>query len=98
MQRNLMFRSGLIITLNYQMGTKGIYQLVAKQGSGENLKRKLKQHTRKTKAYSFEERLQKLKGVYRGWINNFRQGSIYAKLKKLDEWLRNRIRYYIWHD
>ena len=24
--------------------------------------------------------------------------SIYTKLKKLDEWLRNRLRYCIWHD
>ena len=36
--------------------------------------------------------------VIRGWVNNFRLGSIYAKLKKLDEWLRNRLRYCIWHD
>jgi RNA-directed DNA polymerase len=36
--------------------------------------------------------------VYRGWINNFRLGSIKLKLKKLDEWLRNRLRYCIWHD
>ena len=85
-------------TPTYQKGTKGKYQLVAKKGSWDNLKRKLKQHTRKNRAYSFEERLRKLKEVYRGWINNFRQGSIYSKLKKLDEWLRNRLRYCIWHD
>jgi group II intron reverse transcriptase/maturase len=85
-------------TPTYQKGTKGKYQLIAKRGSWDNLKRKLKQYTKKTLPYSFEERLRKLKEVYRGWINNFRQGSIYAKLKKLDEWLRNRLRYCIWHD
>ncbi|WP_373396854.1 hypothetical protein V8V91_19445 [Algoriphagus halophilus] len=25
-----------------------------------------------------------------GWINNYRLASIQAKLKQLDEWLRNR--------
>ena len=33
-----------------------------------------------------------------GWINNYRLASIQAKLKQLDEWLRNRLRYCIWHD
>ena len=85
-------------TPTYQKGEKGKYQLVVKEGSWQALKRKLKQLTKKTMPCSFEERLRKLKEVYRGWINNFRQGSIYAKLKKLDEWLRNRLRYCIWHD
>ena len=85
-------------TPTYRKGEKGKYQLVVKQGSWHNLKRKLKQITKKTLPYSLEGRLQQLKEVYRGWINNFRLGSIKLKLKKLDEWLRNRIRYCIWHD
>ncbi|MFT4851077.1 MAG: RNA-directed DNA polymerase [Sediminicola sp.] len=28
----------------------------------------------------------------------YRLANIYAKSKKLDEWLRNRLRYCIWHD
>jgi len=31
-------------------------------------------------------------------IHNFRLASIQSKLKMLDEWLRNRLRYCIWHD
>jgi hypothetical protein len=31
------------------------------------------------------------------WVNNFRMASIYGKLKELDGWLRNRLRYCIWH-
>lgn len=34
----------------------------------------------------------------RGWINYFKKASIQQKLKGLDEWLRNRLRYCIWHD
>lgn len=30
-----------------------------------------------------------------GWINNYRLVSISSKLKSLDEWLRNRLRYCI---
>ncbi|UXX77883.1 hypothetical protein N7E81_10940 [Reichenbachiella carrageenanivorans] len=53
------------------------YRFVASESSWQTLKCKLKHQTKKTLPYSFEERLQKLKEVYRGWINNFRQGSIY---------------------
>lgn len=84
----------------YQKGVKGKYQLVVKKNSWESLKRKLKQITKKTKPYSLEERLKKLvpKLRERGWVNNYRLASISAKLKSLDEWLRNRLRYCIWHD
>ncbi|WP_317040941.1 group II intron maturase-specific domain-containing protein, partial [Flammeovirga pacifica] len=46
----------------------------------------------------FDERIKKLLEVQRGWVNYFKLGSIKLKLKKLDEWLRNRLRYCIWHD
>ena len=82
----------------YKKGTRGQYQLVVKKESWESLKRKLKGITKKTKPYSFKERLQKLAEVWKGWVNNYRLASIHAKLKTLDEWLRNRLRYCIWHD
>ena len=33
-----------------------------------------------------------------GWLNNYPLASLQVKLKRLDEWLRNRLRYCIWHD
>jgi hypothetical protein len=47
---------------------------------------------------SLQERFHKLKEVQRGWLNYFRMASIQSKLKELDSWLRNRLRYCIWHD
>jgi RNA-directed DNA polymerase len=82
----------------YKKGKKGQYQLVVKKSSWANLKRKLKRITKKTLPYSFEERLRKLKEVWMGWVNNYRLASIHVKLKTLDGWLRNRLRYCIWHD
>jgi group II intron reverse transcriptase/maturase len=82
----------------YKKGEKGKYQLVAKKSSWGSLKRKLKGITKKTRPYKFEERLKKLAEVCRGWVNNYRLASIQVKLKALDEWLRNRLRYCIWHD
>lgn len=82
----------------YKKGIKGQYQLVVKQSSWEKFKRNLKSLTKKTKPMSLLERLERLNQVCRGWMNNYRLTNIYAKLKKLDEWLRNRLRYCIWHD
>jgi RNA-directed DNA polymerase len=60
-------------------------------------KQKLKKVTRKTTPMSFEERIQKLNQIQRGWVNNYRMASIQLKLEKLDGWVRNRLRYCIWH-
>jgi group II intron reverse transcriptase/maturase len=82
----------------YKKGEKGKYQLIVKKEGWVNLKRKLKVATKKTMPYSLEERLHKLKEIWMGWVNNYRLASIHRKLKQLDEWLRNRLRYCIWHD
>lgn len=82
----------------YTKGSKGQYQLVVKKSAWESLKRKLKDLTRKTRPMSLDERLKRLAEVWRGWVNNFRLANIHSKLKTLDEWLRNRLRYCVWHD
>ena len=78
------------------------------------LKAKLKALTKKTIPASFDERIQRINWLLRGWTNYFKLASMQSKLKKLDEWLRtkrsesrhhkkiengvNRLRYCIWHD
>jgi RNA-directed DNA polymerase len=74
-----------------QVSTGGIRKELGK------LKQKLKTITRKTTPMSFDERIEKLNEVQRGWVNAFRMASIHGKLKDLDGWLRNRLRYCIWH-
>jgi len=81
----------------YVKGEKGKYQLIVSSKSWKKFKQKLKIITRKTIPMSFNERIRKLNEVLRGWVNNFRMASIYNKLKELDGWLRNRLRYGIWH-
>ena len=62
------------------------------------LKQKLKSLTRKTRPAGFDERIHEINLVIRGWVNYFKMASIRQKLKSLDEWLRNRLRYCVWHD
>jgi group II intron reverse transcriptase/maturase len=88
---------GFSFVPTYKKGERGKYQLVVSEKSWKKLKEKLKTITRKTTPMSFEERIQKLKEVQRGWVNAFRMASILNKLEDLDGWLRNRLRYCIWH-
>ena len=81
----------------YVKGEKGKYQLVVAEKNWKKLKQKLKNTTRKTIPMSFDERIQKLNEIQRGWVNNYRMASIYNKLNEIDGWVRNRLRYCIWH-
>ena len=80
----------------YVKGERGKYQLVVSDKSWKSLKQKLKVITRKTTPSTFDERIQKLNQTAQGWLNYFRMASIQGKLKDLDGWLRNRLRYCIW--
>lgn len=82
----------------YEKGVKGKYQLVVSQKSWKKLKMNLKSITRKTSPISLTQRNEKLKEVQRGWVNYFRMASIHGKLRDIDSWVRNRLRYCIWHD
>ncbi len=81
----------------YQKGETGKYQLVVHDKRWKSLKSKLKIITRKTTPMSFDERMAKLLEVQRGWLEYFRMASIQGKLIELDGWIRNRLRYCIWH-
>ena len=81
----------------YKKGEKGKYQLIVKPSKWKEFKSKLKYLTKKTIPMSFDERITRINRLIRGWINYFKLASIQGKLKKLEEWLRNRLRYCIWH-
>lgn len=81
----------------YKKGEKGRYQLVVKSSKWKAFKAKLKYLTKKTVPASFDERIERINLLIRGWINYFKPASILVKLKKVEEWLRNRLRYCIWH-
>ena len=82
----------------YGKGDRGKYQLIVSEKSWKSIKLKIKTITRKTSPMTIDERIHKLKEVYQGWLNYFRMASIQGKLMKLDGWLRNRLRYCIWHN
>jgi len=59
----------------------------------DKLKRSLKVIDRKTIPMRFDERIQKLKQLQRGWLNYFRLANRISKLQRLDACVRNRYLY-----
>ena len=82
----------------YKKGSKNQYQLVVAEKPWKRLKERLKRSTRKTTPAKFDERITKIKEVQRGWLTYFRGTNSMGKLRDIDGWLRNRLRYCIWHD
>ena len=91
----------------YKKGSKNQYQLVVGEKAWKRLKERLKSITRpellrtgeaKTTPAKFDERITKIKQVQRGWLTYFRGTNIMGKLRDIDGWLRNRLRYCIWTD
>lgn len=82
----------------YVKGERGQYQLVVSEKGWKTLKQKIKHITRKTTPATFDERIYKLKELQRGWLGYYRIASIQGKLRDLDAWVRNRLRYCIWHN
>jgi len=81
----------------YKKGVKGKYQLVITASKWKDFKAKLKEITRKTKPKSFDQRMVELNSYINGWIESRKYANIKVKLSDLDGWLRNRLRYCIWH-
>jgi group II intron reverse transcriptase/maturase len=82
----------------YKKGDRGKYQLVVSKESLELLKYKIKKITRKTIPACFDERISRLNKLMYGWLNYFKHASVSAKLKYMDCWARDRLRYCVWHD
>ena len=80
----------------YLKGVKGKYRLRVAPKSLKRLKLKLKGLTRKTRPLALTERIRQIKQLVIGWVQYFKYASSIRKLKELDGWLANRLRYCIW--
>ncbi len=81
----------------YVKGERGKYRLRVSPNTFARMKAKVKEITRKTNPKSFSERIDELNRFMKGWINYFKYAHMSGKLSDLDWWIRNRLRYCIWH-
>ncbi len=60
------------------------------------MKKKFKELTNRSKAWSNENRILKLKQFIIGWVNYFKLADMKQLLRETDKWLRHRIRAIYW--
>jgi group II intron reverse transcriptase/maturase len=72
------------------------YRLRIASESLVRFKAKLKELTRKTRPTPMKDRLRQLVRSQRGWVNYFKLANAKGHLKRIDSWIRSRLRYCIW--
>ncbi len=60
------------------------------------MKEKVRMITSRRRGISYELLKRELKQFVTGWVNYFKLANMKALLKRTDEWLRRRLRMYIW--
>lgn len=74
----------------------GVWRPKPHEDSVQKFKKKLHMYSKRSWSISMTQRTAKLNPVIRGWINYFRICDMKETMKKMDGWLRTRIRMCIW--
>ena len=72
------------------------WELCIHKKTEAKLKARIEEITQRSNGWSVKYRQEKLNQLIRGWIAYFKLAKCKAKLKKLDQWLRRRIRMLYW--
>ena len=64
--------------------------------SKAKLKAKIREITKRSDGRGYEWKKRKLKQLVTGWVNYFKLADMKSYLKEIDEWLRTRLRTFIW--
>lgn len=62
----------------------------------QRIKQALKQITKRNRGISLEKMFKEIRQKMRGWLQYYGLGKLQTFIKQLDQWLRSRIRQYIW--
>lgn len=83
--------------LGFSLGVthKGAYARPAKE-SQLRVKQALKQLTKRNRGVSITKIFEEIRQKMRGWLQYYSIGKMTAFIQRLDQWLRARIRQYIW--
>ncbi|MDX4975661.1 group II intron reverse transcriptase/maturase, partial [Myroides odoratimimus] len=72
------------------------WELCVHAKSYSKLKDKLRVITKRSNGQGYEKLKETLKMFVRGWVSYFKLANMSDKIKRIDKWLRSRIRIFIW--
>ncbi|WHO86046.1 group II intron reverse transcriptase/maturase [Limosilactobacillus oris] len=83
--------------LGFSLGVdrNGVYARPAKQ-SQQRVKKTLKLLTKRNRGVSLTRMFEEIQQKMRGWLQYYSIGKLTGFIQRLDQWLRARIRQYIW--
>jgi RNA-directed DNA polymerase len=76
--------------------SKGNWGLCVHPKSYSKLKNRLKEITNRSNGMGYQKTKELLQYYVQGWISYFKLADMSGKIKRIDEWLRFRIRMFIW--
>lgn len=89
------YAKGSMLGFGFYKDSEGIQSRITKQ-SYLRFKQKLKRITSRNWSVSFDYRMSRLNQLIRGWIGYYAKAKGRSKLRKIDAWLRSRLRMCIW--
>ena len=79
----------------FRYSTKGIRATVHAKSKAK-LKAKVREITKRSDGRGYEWKKRRLKWLVTGWVNYFKLADMKTWLQTVDEWMRTRLRTYIW--
>lgn len=81
---------------SFYIASEGKYKISIHPKSVKKMKDKIRGITKRNNGYGYGRIKAELKNFIRGWVNYFKIGDMKNLIKKTDQWLRHKIRCYIW--
>ena len=75
---------------------KGGIKIKLHTNSLDRIKAKVRTYTRRSNGWSIEERISVLSSLIGGWVNYFKVADMRKHCRRMDEWMRRRLRMCIW--
>ncbi len=95
--RAISIYSGKFKFLGYAMGKgKNGNYIRAHKTSLRKAKQKLREKTKRNRGRNVRDIMKEIKVYMTGWLNHYHIASIKSTMLKWDQWLRRRLRMYIW--
>lgn len=89
------YTKGGLLGFGFYKDANGVQSRIS-ENSYQSLRRKLKRFTSRSWSVSLDHRLDQINRLITGWISYYGKAKGLAKLRRLDEWLRRRLRMCIW--
>lgn len=89
------YRKGGLLGFGFYKDAKGIQCRISEK-SYQRFRRKLKRFTSRSWSVTFDFRMDYINWLITGWISYYGKAKGRAKLRRIDEWLRRRLRMCIW--